>query len=311
MSPGHIDSLGSSSTETVFWRSFSAVSAFFLLLFFSPAWAVGGGVDPLIGELDKLMVRAKQSALASDSFLQEMEAILKKYRPSHRQILFSDDFSDGNYTHNPTWTVLRGRFSIDGYGALFSTSGSFDDTLLMQQGGVVPEQSSERKQAGQLLALMQSLSGEGKKQPTKKNIKRATIHTPVATPNHFDLSLTFRSGQDRGVGEVGLFVDNPQKSGYRLLLSAEPTANQSISLVRYENGHSRVLRGIGGVYLGDGLTHRVRWRRLESGLMSVWIDGIEMVRIRDSALWDGFSGLVIVNDQGEFAFDQIVLKTAE
>jgi hypothetical protein len=289
------------------------VTLLFCLVFSAPnpVFAKRGGVDALIGELDSLIDKGEKSKLATPEFIKDAKKILKKYRPAVQQKLLIDTFSDGNYTHNPTWNILQGEFRIDGHGSLFSSIGNSSNSLQMQKGGLVPKKSIQNKEFGQLKGLMQVLSGEGKTAKSKKNIKRYVIHTSVQTPNSFDLALNFRAGRDKGQAEVGIYLDNPQKQGYRLLLSADPMVNQSISLVRYKQGSSRVLRGAGGLYLGNGLTHQIRWQRLESGLMNVWIDGIKMLKVKDSSFWNGFSGLVLANDSGEFAFDNVVLGSGE
>ncbi|MBF0445461.1 MAG: hypothetical protein HQL68_07710 [Magnetococcales bacterium] len=277
----------------------------------NPLFAQRGGVDALISELDALLKKSEKSKMVTPEFLTDAKKILKKYRPVVQQKLLIDTFSDGNYTHNPTWEVLQGKFRIDGHGSLFSIVGNSDVTLQMQKGGLVPKKSLQNNEYGQLKGLMQVLSGEGKTAKSQKSVKRYVIHTAVQTPNSFDFALNFRAGIDKGQAEVGLYIDSPQKKGYRLLLSADPMVSQSISLVRYEQGSSRVLRGAGGVYLGNGLTHQIRWQRLESGLMNVWIDGIKMLQVKDPSFWNGFSGIVLANEQGEFAFDNVVLGSGK
>ncbi|MBF0382881.1 MAG: hypothetical protein HQL69_17810 [Magnetococcales bacterium] len=276
----------------------------------NPLHAQRGGVDDLVKELDGLLAKGEKAKSATPTFLRDVKNILKKYRPIVKQRLLIDTFSDGNYTHNPTWEVLKGKFRIDGHGSLFSSVGGSDNMLQMQKGGLTQSKSRQKNELGQLKDLMQVLSGEGKTANNKKQPKRYVIHTSLHIPNSFDLALNFRAGGEKGQAEVGLFIDNPEKRGYRLLLSADPLVNQSISLIRYDQGSSQVLRGAGGLYLGNGLTHQIRWQRLENGQMSIWIDGIQMLHVRDSSFWSGFSGLVIANNRGEFAFDNVVLGSA-
>ena len=315
--PSHLKNLPrivASGFSAVFCRGGSLPYLCFTLFFFAVCMAPvsvlaeRSGVSPLIRELDVLLEKGEKSKLAPAPFLQDLKNIIKKYRPVVRQKLLLDTFSDGDFTHNPTWKVVRGKFRIDGNGSLFSAVGGLDDTLQMQKGGVVPEANAKRKQMGQILELMQALSNEGRSVTPKKATKRYVISSLVPTPNSFDLSLNFRSGRSKGHAEVGLFVNHEQKTGYRLLLFSDPASNQSLSLVRYEEGRSHILRWAGGLFLGNGLSHHIRWQRLDSGQMKVWIDGVEMLRVRDSGLWNGFSGLLLANEKGEFAFDNISLQ---
>lgn len=273
------------------------------------------GVGPLLEALDGVLQRGEKAKRADPTFIQEIRDLLSGYRPVARSRLLWEDFSDGDWTRNPIWVVSQGNFRVDGNGALLSSVSGMDDTLPMQQGGITVEQGRKESDMAQLFGLMKTLSSEGHKEGGKKSRRKsdtlAVIHTAMPISNGFDLWFTLRAGVARGTAGVGLYTDQVEQSGYRLMLHVDPASNQSLSLVRFDQGRSQMIRWAGGLYLGDGLIHRIRWQRLDGGQMSVWVDGMEMLRARNSSLWEGFSGLVLINNQGEFAFDDIQLQAME
>ncbi|MFQ5954780.1 MAG: hypothetical protein ACE5JZ_06940 [Kiloniellales bacterium] len=77
-------------------------------------WPGGDGdIEVLIQELETLIRRAEVARAADPQFLSDLRATLQRYRVPWPVTRVSDDFSDGDYTRNPTWTVHAGAFTID------------------------------------------------------------------------------------------------------------------------------------------------------------------------------------------------------
>ena len=88
--------------------------------------AAGQQMKNMIAELKAKIAAAEQSQAASPDFLADLKATVSKYEamqtsggsggtsgtPAGTKI-FSDDFSDGDYTSNPTWKVSAGTWAID------------------------------------------------------------------------------------------------------------------------------------------------------------------------------------------------------
>ena len=78
-------------------------------------------IEQMISELDEIIDEGKKARAAHPDFLQDLNSIIDRYRPLRKVVFFSDDFSDSNFTENPAWNVNQGTFSIDVYGALYSS----------------------------------------------------------------------------------------------------------------------------------------------------------------------------------------------
>ena len=75
-----------------------------------------------MNELDLKIKDADKRMVAHPNFLKELQAIVEKYQGQLRHIFLSEDFSDGNYTRGPTWTVLSGQFKSSLKAFLFGSS---------------------------------------------------------------------------------------------------------------------------------------------------------------------------------------------
>ncbi len=57
----------------------------------------------------------------------------------------------------------------------------------------------------------------------------------------------------------------------------------------------------------DNQVHTVTWTRHPNGVMSIRLDGQELIKMIDRGFRDRFDGLVVVNSGGDFALRQVTI----
>jgi hypothetical protein len=71
------------------------------------------GTDALIDRLETLIERAERDRAADPNFLRDLRDALEDFEGSQVVAVIVDDFSDGDYTRNPRWSVVEGNFSVE------------------------------------------------------------------------------------------------------------------------------------------------------------------------------------------------------
>ncbi|MBF0346511.1 MAG: hypothetical protein HQL81_02480 [Magnetococcales bacterium] len=287
------------------------------------AWA---DEEKLLDELRQVLEEGRRTRAAKPEFLNKLDRILNQARGGVARFLLRDRFDDGDYEVNPSWTVVTGNFHVDASGALFSSMASAE-ALPMQEGGGTVGAENQGKQDADMKMVMGIVGlladgkfpGQGAGSQTAKGGRGsdgqkdgkgiAIIHVPISTENTFHLRFLFRADSALGQGEVGLFLGQELRSGYRLLMNADPNRDKTVEIVRYhESRHPESVAMIPGNGLGDGLNHELTWKRTDNGTMTVGLDGRNILQTRDVAINQGFDGLVLINRGGDMAFDNIELS---
>src|SRR6185369_14613103 len=157
-------------------------------------------------------------------------------------------------------------------------------------------QSSNNNTAAQLLlsALGTALNQQNDQNQGYQNQQdqdsRATITTPVAITDQFQIKLTMLSGGERG-GQLnfGPYADKRAESSYQL--TYEPAAARGLVLSRLSNGSTQTLASSGGsVDLEDGQAHVIEWTRGPAGKMAVTVDGKAVLQATDVWKHKPFNG---------------------
>ena len=293
--------------------------------------AQSSALDALAQELKALIEEAARASAADPRFLQDLRdriaAHVADVRP--RTALVRDDFSDGDYTDDPRWTVVSGSFSVDrGRGLLTAVplakargSGS-DDPLdaLLDTGGAILEGTGELLDSG-ANALDDLLSGEmklddllgGGARDAKEDTgpagpEPAEIALAAAIPNAFalELEMTSRSAGKGALLEIDLFQGGAGAAGYRL--AYRPGSLAALVLSRFGRRGVVVI----GEYrdklqLEDGQSHTVALVRAGDGTMTASVDGSEVIQVKSSAFKDPFDGVSLVNGGGDYAIRSVAV----
>ena len=257
----------------------------------------------LVDELKRLTDQAERDRSASYRFIDQLRDLIARYDwPWGRQILF-DDFQDGDFRSNPTWNsdsdafwVTRSvglRTQLSAY-ASSSNNGNRKPSTKEVLLGILIEGATGQQQGG----------GESYSSPG-----RADIHTAVPISNAFAITVQISSlgrGQQDGAFEWGPYQGRSLDSGYRLIYQGGE--RPVLKLIRYRSGMSAVIDAYDqGGLLEDGNLHEISWQRAADGLMTVLIDGRQVMQVRDKSYRQGFDGLGMTNRGGEYAVRSIAV----
>jgi len=293
---------------------------FFLLAFFSIG-AVAAGAQTerlsapndrtleLVDHVKEIIQRWEKNRTANPTLLNELRDLVRRYDWPWRVKLLFDDFKDGDYTRNPAWVVIRGEFSI--------TRPSGLKTIVGSQSVAQPVPAERRRElnpADIVGGILKGLSEPGSAgAPLSDAPRAAEISTSVAIGNAFAIRARLLSQAKPVTGariEFGPYRGNGREWGYRIAYS--PGQRPSFEILRFSPGRSAVVETY-DVFaeLEDGKAHELEWRRDRDGAMSVFLDGMEIMRAVDRGITEFFDGFTIVNLGGDYTFEEIEIFGAE
>jgi len=257
----------------------------------------------LLDELQKKVDEADKKMVAHPTFLNELRGLIDKYRAKIRNIFFSDDFSDGNFTKNPVWQVRSGQFRVDKNKRLRSEIASKPPEAKKEE-----ESSSDKQVIGLLLKgiLESEKKEEPNQEPSTPEPSEAVIKTTVNIEPAFEIDISFLSRSEWGSMEVVLFGGSPESPWYRLIYQAAASENRPIELIRERDGRAYTIESaLSYPNLDDNKKHRLQWIRDLNGAMSVIVDGKEIIKTVELYYRKNFSGLALVNKGGTYAWDSV------
>lgn len=284
-----------------------------------PAAQAGSGDKPLLEELRKL-ARESREKRAADRWLQRaLDDLVARYdRPWRRTVLF-DDFSDGDYTRNPAWERLEGRFEVIRGQGLIALGTDRVDHHAGRENPAPAQQGRQPDLAGALVgALLDQAFGPKQATTTGPGAGMPEEHDPgdaanrlrvkANVTNAFSLTATLRaSSQPPTRFEFDLLQSRKARYGYRLRV--DTGGNGNIELERIRNGLGAIVeRRPLTVQLGDGRLHDLIWRQAPDGTVTVLIDDTPVFRVRDRAFRDGYPWLELRHQGGELTLRAVRIE---
>ncbi len=268
-------------------------------------------VDKLKGLIDE----AEKARAADPQFLGDLRGLAREYDRPRRRVVLSDRFEDGDFTHNPAWTVTQGRYWVErGWGLRSAVK-----TGAAAQSAPQPEPRKGRDVAAAIFGqiLQQAIDPEGKlgggqtggqTGGTTGGDPATAIQTALAVTNAFAVEIDFSSWKAEGRLEIGPYQGAPKGAeraqGYVLAY----TPGGGLELLRVSSRGSNIIeRRTGLTALEDKKTHRLLWTRNADGLMAVSIDGREVLKASDQAFGGPFDGLRMVNRGGDYILKRIAV----
>jgi hypothetical protein len=252
----------------------------------------------LVDELKKLTDQAEQNRTASYRFIDQLRDLVARYDwPWGKQILF-DNFRDGDFQRNPSWNTRSDAFWVTRSVGL--------RTQLATRGSSSKQDIDQSPEAALLGIIIEStISRRQKNGRHFGNLGRADIYAAAPISNAFAIKLKISSmGHDLHGGsfEWGPYQDQAADSGYR----------PALKLMTYRRGMSSVVDLYDkGSLLEDGNMHKITWQRSTKGLMTVLLDGQQIMQVRDRSYRNAFNGFVMTNHGGDYAIRSVSIFGAK
>ena len=265
----------------------------------------------MIDDLESIIAEGFNSRAAHPEFLKDLQSIIDQYRIPKKIVFFSDDFSDNDFTHGPTWTVSTGEYSVDRYGSLFSS-------IAIRRPS--PQETPGKEADGDpnlrfLLGVLNELAKDGKDQApdSEEAPEQALIYSTAAIPNSFNLLFSFRSAANWGSTSIGVFLGDDPRTGYHLVYRASPAEGRPMQLIRYRYGKPYIIAEIieNSPDLDDDRDHILQLKRASNGDMVIIVDGSEILHTSDLTYMDDFTGVAIMNNGGSYSYDDTELFIAQ
>ncbi len=263
-------------------------------------------LQQLVDRLRSLTDGAEKTRAADRYFLRDLRGLIDTYDQPWQLELIYDNFRDGDYTRNPTWTVTEGGFSVsrlNGLGCVVTAS-------------TTPAPTKEEKRgkgadlAIALLATLMEKSAKNKERRSEvpQRQDKARIHTVRPISDAFAIRMELTKASMGGHLEFGPYIGTPSGSGYRLAF--RPGDKPELELLRITRRGTAIVEAANGLPAPSSRGTHLEWTRKKNGEMSVSVDGKRIFQVLDRGLKGPFDGFEFANLGGEFALGEISIHGA-
>ncbi len=278
-------------------------------------------LQELVDELRSLAEKSREQRAADRWLQQSLEDLVAKFdRPWRRELLF-DDFSDGNFSSDPEWTVVSGRFWVDASLGLRSRvqprkvarpeepAGERSRDSKKDVGGAIFEALLD-----QALKREEPAQGRSRSEEDAAGKGPARIRLRGEITNAFSLELAFSVHNEPGVEghfEVALFQEQAGDYGY--VLALRTGEGGLMDLYRVRRGQRELVNSSRlKADPGSGERNELVWRQAANGQVEVLMNGEEIMNLSDRAFRDDYRWLELVNQSGEIGVRRVkILGTPE
>ena len=263
-----------------------------------------GDMQQLLKQLRVLVDKATKANAADPAFLDDLRKLVDAYDSQWpRRVLF-DDFRDGDFTSNPTWTVTAGTWRVDTQSKL----PGLQSRVIIAQATTGTQSGSKTQKAivGILGGLLQQQQGGQTQQETQDQY--AAISTPVAISNSFAIHLEIASRQPGGRFDFGPYLGTRGDSGYYLTYAPAMANSLMLSSVTGYAGSKQLATSNGSIRLEDGASHVIDWKRDRAGKMTVALDGTVVIEATDLTIRKPFDGFLLANSGGTYSIRSVTIN---
>lgn len=277
-----------------------------------------GPADGVIGERTREAIRQFQADYGfrpdgnlTEPLLERMREVwtAREQRQQEQQrdqrwprLVLRDDFSDGDFTRDPRWRVMSGRFTVLPEIGLRSA-------LVRNRAKDDPPKDTKTLRLEALRAFMERAGDQPNQTGSARKPSYGQIYIERPFGDAFYIRLRFSAPQADDTVSFGPYIKHPRGAGYRLVYNADTAAG--LALVRFTGDGYRVLQtGSWSPKLTDGRPRELTWQRDRRGIMTVQIDGRNLMRTedRDRGMKTGFDGFTLVNQGGVCDLHEIEIR---
>lgn len=253
----------------------------------------------IVDKLNALVDQAEKDRAADPKFLQDLRDLANGFdRPWTSQVLY-DDFTDGDFTKNPAWSIGMGRYWIEKNWGLRN---GLDEIKASSSG------STSKDAAAQIFGqiLNQALGGKSGSPSTTPGIQPTSIFTEAAITNAFSIELDVSSWVNKGELIIGPYQGSEREAGYRLSY----TVGEGLALrIKSRSGARTIALEPGPFTLEDKKVHKILWTRTSDGAMRVDLDGENILDVRDVSFRDPFIGFGMATRGGDFIVKRVSIHS--
>jgi hypothetical protein len=271
-------------------------------------------LQKLVDDLRSLAEKSKDQRAADRWLQQALEDMVSKYDSPWRRELLLDEFSDGNFTENPGWNVISGKFWVDASLGLRSSvrpKPAEKEDATSESGSTGSGGDLGSALLGALVdhALKREDTRESKDQSEKDTSRQgpARIRLGAEITNAFSLELVFSIHNEPSVEghfEVALFQEEVGNYGYMLALYAGEEG--IVDLYRFRRGQRELVSSSKlKTDIRSGERQDLLWRQRSNGEVEVLMNGNEIMKLRDKAFRDDYRWLEFVNQGGDFGVRRV------
>ena len=217
-----------------------------------------------------------------------------------------EDFTDGSMDKNSNWKIVSGKFQLE------RGLGLYSDIQIPPSGQQQSRERGSREDAAALLLgaiLDQALNekqADSDGAPDQRYADRATITSKKTVSNAFAIDISIDTRSIQGRFEIGVYQGSAAGPGYRLVFL--PGSDASVELQRISSRGKSIIEVADKVSATGDRIHQLQWTRTKQGNMKITLNGKTILQSADRSFKDAFTGIVLINEEGEFSVKQLSVQ---
>jgi hypothetical protein len=263
-------------------------------------------MQSMIDELNQLIDDADKVRAADRRFIEDLRKVVNQYDWPWRKLVMNEDFTDGRMAKDSNWNIVSGNFQLE------RGLGLHSDIQISQSGQQQTSERDSREDAATLLlgAILDQAFNEKQAKsddaPDQRNADRAVIVSKKTVSNAFAIDLNIDTRSTQGRFEIGVYQGSAAGPGYRLVFL--PGSGASVELQRVSSRGKSIIDVADKISATGDRIHQLQWTRTKHGNMKITLDGKTILESADRSFKDAFTGIVLINEEGEFSVKQLSVQ---